>query len=67
MIMVKSFVALSSLYPLVYMLGIHLIMVESSHICRISEQLVLIIAYGEMPAPGPDGDGPFRSVCVRSE
>ena len=65
MIMVKSFVLLSSVYPLVYMLGIHLIM-ESSR-CRISKQLVFNHAKGEMPAPGPDGDGPFRSVFVRSE
>ena len=53
MIMVKSFVRLSSVYPLVCMLRIHLIMEENSQICRISKQLVFNHAKGEMPTREP--------------
>ena len=38
---------------------------DDAKIAKIYEST--IISFGKMPAPGPDGDGPFRSVCVRSE
>ncbi len=38
---------------------------DDAKIAKIYESA--IISCGKMPTPGPDGDGPFRSVCVRSE
>ena len=38
---------------------------DDAKIAKIYEST--IISFGKMPAPGPAGDGPFRSVCVRSE